>query len=168
MKKQSMIIVLVILITTSLFSQNLSVTTLYSPSDSLLTIKSNHFGISQPLKARFNDSNAVLISEKHMDSINIKYLNYNLVFSQKTSLENQIELLLKEGESTKITINYLKQDNQNLKSINDNQQKYIDNTEKIHEHEILYLKEKSKGKFRSFILGTSVGATLIILITSIL
>lgn len=168
MKKLLTIIALVILTTISAHSQTFSVLATFNQIDSTLTIRTNAFILKHPVKVRFNDFNGVLINETHMDSINLKYLKSSLLFSQKQSLENKVELQQKQLNLNKLTIDYLEDDNLSLKTLSTNKDRYIENQKTVHENETLYWKEKAKGKFRSFLFGTAAGAVIVVILTSTL
>lgn len=131
--------------------------TRYQLKDSTLLIKSNLFNLDHPLKVRFNDFNAVLFNESQMDSVNLKYLKFDLLHSITKSYEARFDLITSELEKSQLEIDFLKTENSKLNQLNDNNESLLDTNQKIHDNEILYYKEKAKGKFKSFLLGTSIG-----------
>lgn len=100
-----------------------------------------------------------------MDSISITYLNFDLQISKTDALKLDITRLLSELDKSNITINYLQNDNTNLSQIISKNKDRFENQSKLHKTEILYYKEKAKGKFTSFIYGTVAGALIVGLLT---
>lgn len=139
----------------------------YRFQDSTLIIKTSLFGLIKPKKVQFNEFNAVLISEVQMDSINLKYLRFNLLYSTTASFKLKYELLFQKFEKVNLQVDFLKNDNEALQMINTNNNSFILNTDKIHKNEILYWTKKAKGKFKVFLLGTSIGILIAFLLTSI-
>ena len=100
-----------------------------------------------------------------MDSINLKYLRFNVLQSTIESLRLQIALKDNKLSASEVIKQKFEADIKRLETmyaIKEEQQK---NNLLIHENEVLYYKEKAKGKFTSFLLGTTVGAILVALIS---
>jgi len=142
MKNLLMSIVLVTLASVSLSSQN-----------------------SLPIKTTYNGKNAVIISESQMDSIAVTYLNFNLQLSKTDAFKLDIKRLMAEIDKSNVTVNYLENDNKNLSQIILKSKDRFENQSKLHEAELLYYKEKAKGKFTSFIYGTVAGALIVGVLT---
>ena len=168
MKKLSIIIALVILLPILSHSQEtLQVPTLYRLRDSTLVINTKIFSLDLPLKVRFNDSNAVLFNEAQMDSVNLKYLRFNFLYGITKNYESRLELFRSQLKESKLQVDIYKTDNDHLKALNLKTESQLKTNDKIHQNEVLYYKEKAKGKFTSFLLGTSIGALIAVILTSI-
>lgn len=100
-----------------------------------------------------------------MDSVNLKYLKYDLLYSVTNSFQSRFDLLQAELEKSKLETNFYQIENTKLKQLNNNNQSLLETNQKIHDNEILYYKEKAKGKFTSFLLGTSLGALIVTILT---
>ena len=120
---------------------------------------------SLPIKTTHNGKNAVIISEAQMDSISITYLNLNLLKSKSESLSITIERINKELEKSFLSQEYFKKDNQNLSQIIEKNKDRFENQSKLHNAELLYYKEKAKGKFNYFIYGTVLGGLVVGILT---
>jgi hypothetical protein len=132
-----------------------------------LTIDFNAFDISYPLKVKINREDGVLINAALMDFINLKYLKFNVLYGRANLLFASRLVLLNSLEQKNIENLHLKSENQNLNLLVKNTKAQKDNSESIYENKLLYYKEKAKGKFKAFLLGTSIGAvvaTLLILL----
>ena len=100
-----------------------------------------------------------------MDSVNLKYLKFDLLYGITKSFQARFDLFEAELEKSKLELDFYKTENTNLKTLNANNESLLETNKKIHDNEILYYKEKAKGKFKSFILGTSIGALIVTLLT---
>lgn len=109
----------------------------------------------------------MLFNEAQMDSVNLKYLRFNLLFSLAESYESKFALMAKELERDKLQIQQLSKDKTNLNQQLDKKSLIIDKNEEIFDNKILYWKEKAKGKLTMFLLGTSIGALIVAILTSL-
>ena len=100
-----------------------------------------------------------------MDSIAVTYLNFNLQLSKTDAFKLDIKRLMSEIEKSNVSINYLQNDNKNLSQIILKSKERFENQSKLHEAELLYYKEKAKGKFTSFIYGTVAGVLIVGVLT---
>jgi len=159
-------ILLVILFQTLLHSQSLSpIHTQFRTTDSTIILKTEKFNLIKPIKANLNGLNAVLISETHMDSINLKYLRFQILESKIESLKLQITLKENKIASGEVVREKLQNELRQLETIKAIKDEQFDNNKLIHENEILYYKEKAKGKFTAFLLGTTVGAIIVAILS---
>ena len=139
-------------------SQNLSsIQTQFRKIDTTLLMKTFKFDLTRPIKVRFNDSNAVLISETHMDSINLKYLGYILLYSKNKALNIDFKRMSIELEKADLRVTFLTGDNGSLKLINDKLNERIEIKDKIYDNDMLLWKAKAKGKIKIFLLGAALG-----------
>ena len=100
-----------------------------------------------------------------MDSINLKYLRFQILESQIESLKLQITLKENKIASGEVVREKLQNELRQLETIKAIKDEQFDNSKLIHENEILYYKEKAKGKFTAFLLGTTVGAIIVAILS---
>ena len=115
-------------------------------------------------KTQFGDGNGVLMNEVAMDTISKKLIRFNQCLSENTRLLLELQLAEQKIEKMVLENDFLKSEVANSEL----QQKELNNQleikDKIHANDINFWKEKSKGKFRSFLLGTGIGALAIAII----
>lgn len=121
---------------------------------------------SQPTfqKTVWNNKPAILMNSAAMDSINVDYMKFNRCLSDKSILKITLETVYIELENIKADNDYFKGNNVILKSqiIRLNRAAIIN--EEIHETSLIYYKEKAKGKFTAFLLGTGAGTIIAFLL----
>ena len=100
-----------------------------------------------------------------MDSVNLKYLKFDLLYGITKSFQSRFDLFQAELDKSKLETNFFKLENTKLKTLNNKSETLLETNQKIHDNEVLYYKEKAKGKFTSFLLGTSIGALIVTLLT---
>lgn len=100
-----------------------------------------------------------------MDSIATTYLKFRLTLSEKDALLLTIERLQTEFEKLNLQVDYLTKDNSRLELQKATIKSQLDIKDKIHEADIMYYKEKAKGKLTSFLLGTATGALIVAILT---
>lgn len=118
-------------------------------------------------KIQYKGSNAFVGNEIVMDSIFNKYKSWEFLSITVDSLKIRTDLLLKELEKIKIESDMFRKKSETLIDINKTFEDRIDNQAQKHETEILYYKEKAKGKFKSFLLGTGIGGLIVAILTLI-
>lgn len=90
---------------------------------------------------------------------------YLKCLSGKTQLTIQMRALELELEKATITVDYLTNDNSNLKLQNHELQNQLTIKDQLHEADVMYYKEKAKGKLNSFLYGTALGGLIVLIIT---
>jgi hypothetical protein len=163
MRKSLTVIVLVIITGISVHSQG-TLQTHYRAQDSTLEIRTSLFNVFVPVKVDFNNVHGVLISESHMDSINLAYLRFKVVASKYDAIVIELEKARKENEKLMVSVDFLTKDNSNLKLINTTLTEQFDIKEKQHRTEIELWKAKAKKRLTSFLIGTGVGAIIALLL----
>ena len=121
--------------------------------------------VSLPIKTVYNGDNAVIISEAHMDTISLKILRFNLLESRHDATLIELEQSRKENEKLMVSVDFLTNDNSRLKLINTTLIEQFDIKEKQHETEIELWKSKARGRLKSLLLGTGIGALVVALLT---
>lgn len=129
-----------------------------------MSVSANSQG-SLPLKTVYNGENAVIISEANMDTISLKILRFNLLVSRYDAVVIELEKSRKENEKLMVSVDFLTNDNASLKLINTNILEQFDIKEKQHQTEVELWKSKARGRFKSLLLGTGIGALIVALLT---
>lgn len=121
---------------------------------------------SQPMfqKTVWNNKPAVIMNSAAVDSINVDYMRFNSCLSDKGILDTTLEAVYAKLERIKVDANYFKSNNVilNLQIKELKKQATINNN--IYETKLIYYKEKAKGKFNAFLLGTGAGAIIAFII----
>lgn len=99
-----------------------------------------------------------------MDTISLKILRFNLLLSQYDAVNIELEKARKENEKLMVSVDFLTNDNSNLKLINTTLTEQFDIKEKQHRTEIELWKAKAKKRLTSFLIGTGVGAIIALLL----
>ena len=116
-------------------------------------------------KTVINGENAFIGNEIAMDSIMETYFKFKNSLSERTQFLLEIKLLETRLEKMNLDVDFLSSDNITLKSINEKLEDRLTVQEEIHQTDVLYYKEKAKGKFSAFLLGTGLGAIIVALLT---
>ena len=123
---------------------------------------------SLTVKTRYQNKNAVIITEPAMDSISLKYIKYYELLETNETLNDRVFNLELQSQVYLSQIVEKTQQNQNEKNLNKNLTAEVSLlNEKLNGKDLL-LEQKSKEKLPSFLLGTAVGAALTSLIVLIL
>ena len=124
---------------------------------------------SQPMleKTVWNDKPAVLINEQAIDSINVAYMRLKSSISDNSILKLELESALARMEIIKVSANYYQKENIILNLQNNELKNQMGISENIHQTELIYYKEKAKGKFSSFLLGAGVGGAIVAVLISV-
>jgi len=125
---------------------------------------------SQPMleKTVWNGKPAVLINEQAMDSINVAYMRLKSSLSDNSILKLELEFAFARIEAIKFSSNYYKKENIILNLQNNELKNQIGISENIHQTELIYYKEKAKGKFSRFLLGAGLGGAIVAVLISVL
>ena len=123
------------------------------------------FDLLIPKKVEFNTGHGVLISDVHMDSINLKYLRFRVLESRHDATLIELEKSKKENEKFMVSVDFLTNDNSRLKLMNTNLTEQFDIKQKQHDTEIELWKSKARGRLKSLLLGTGIGALVVALLT---
>src|SRR5690606_26234419 len=112
-------------------------------------------------KTVWNNENAFIGNEAAMDSISETYIKFKSQLSLNSQL--RLEIKLKDAEIGKLNlqVDFLTKDNSNLSLQNNELQSQLDIKDKLHEADLMYWKDKSKGKLQTFLLGTAAGALIV-------
>lgn len=102
-----------------------------------------------------------------MDSTSIKLLRYKRSKATNFRLSLQIDSLTLRLERTWLKNDFLTNDNKSLQLIIDNANERLEVQEKIYETDLEVLRIKAKGKFKTFLYGTAIGALILTLLTAI-
>lgn len=119
------------------------------------------------VKTQYQGENAFLGNEITMDSIFATYKNYEFLKIKYDSLSVATRLREIQFNALKIELEQFKKKTEVLGDLNSVFEKRFENQTKLHDTEILYYKEKAKGKFKAFLLGTTIGALIISILTII-
>lgn len=118
-------------------------------------------------KTVYNNQKAFIGNEAAMDSIAQTYIKFKASLSYNEQLNIELQLLQKEFEKINLKVNFLSQDNSRLELQKSSLKNQLSVQDQLHEADILYYKEKSKGKLNSFLFGTAAGALIVSIITII-
>lgn len=99
-----------------------------------------------------------------MDSINLKYLRFDLIFATNQSLYAKINLQENQLRGSNLEIEKYKEDNSHLRNIIKIDSATAKKDIQILENEKLYYKQKSKGKPLVFLAGFSIGTIAVFLL----
>jgi hypothetical protein len=102
-----------------------------------------------------------------MDSIMEVHYAFLSSLSVNSQLKIELRLVRAENEKLMLSVDFLTNDNTNLKLQNKELHTQLEIKDKMHENDEMYWKQKAKGKFKSFLLGTGLGALVIAILTLI-
>lgn len=102
-----------------------------------------------------------------MDSIMEVHYAFLSELSKNAQLKIQLKQAQIETEKLLLKIDFLETKTTNLDLQKNELNTQLEIKDKKHDNDMRYWKEKAKGKFRSFLFGTGVGALLIALLTLI-
>jgi len=117
------------------------------------------------VKTQYQGKNAFIGNEIVMDSIFSKYKAYEFLTIKNDSLSIKYNLNLLSIEKLKTELALFKKKSENLNNINSVFGKRFENQNQQHETELLYYKEKAKGKFKAFLYGTAIGGIIVAILT---
>lgn len=121
-----------------------------------------------PIKTTYVDHPAILISEKQMDDINILFLKNRLLGASISSLEMQLLISKNTIEQLREEISALTYRANTLEQINKNEVDKSRLTQQKLNTLIEYYKEKKSPKFRSYLIGFLAGATVGVVVLTVL
>ena len=124
----------------------------------ILTAASGYSQNTLPLQTKHNGENAVIISEAHMDSINITYMKYRVFKSYKSILDTEVKKCKAQLDAFMITINSLEDSKTMFSSMVENKDQEIKLLTQKHKLEVQFYKKRSKGKWVPFAIGFVAGA----------
>lgn len=81
--------------------------------------------------------------------------------SKVAQFKLELQLLQAKFEKSQIQINFLTGDVERLDLEKTELKKQLAIKDEIHAIDLLYYKEKAKGKFKSFLFGTAAGAVIV-------
>ena len=116
-------------------------------------------------KILYKGNNAFVGNEIVMDSIFNKYKDYEFLLIKHDSLKIKHSLVLITLKKTNLELEFLKKTNESLTESNNIFEQRFNNQTDKHETEILYYKEKAKGKFKAFLYGTAIGGLIVAILT---
>ena len=119
-------------------------------------------------KTLWNNENAFIGNEAAMDSISETYMKLEATLSDNASYKLKFQLAQKKIEKLNLQVDFLTKDNSSLSLQNTELQSQLIIKDKLHEADLMYWKDKSKGKFQTFLLGTAVGALIVTLLVSLI
>lgn len=112
-------------------------------------------------KIQYKGNNAFVGNEIVMDSIFAKYKNFEFLRIKYDSLNIFSKLTLVSLKKLELERNFFKTKSENLTTTNIVFEKRLENQTEKHETELLYYKEKSKGKFKTLLYGTAIGGLIV-------
>ncbi len=118
-------------------------------------------------KTQYKGNNAFVGNEIVMDSIFNKYKSYEFLLIKYDSLSITHGLTLISLEKAQLGNIFYEKLSTDLKLSIQTIQQRIDNQNNKHDTEILYYKEKAKGKKKAFLYGVGVGGLIIAILTII-
>lgn len=118
-------------------------------------------------KTTVNGENGFIANEVVMDSIMEVHYAFLSELSKNAQLKIQLKQAQIETEKLLLKIDFLETKTTNLDLQKNELNTQLEIKDKKHDNDMRYWKEKAKGKFRSFLFGTGVGALLIALLTLI-
>lgn len=116
-------------------------------------------------KTQYKGFNAFVANEIVMDSIFNRYKDFDFLKIKYDSLQIDNSLKIDKIKSLNIQNSYLNLVKTDLESLNSNLELQLKNREEKHKTEVLYYKEKAKGKFNAFLYGTAIGGIVVALLT---
>jgi hypothetical protein len=116
-------------------------------------------------KATIKGQNGFIANEVVMDSI----MEVHYAFLSELSKSAQLKIQLKQSqidvEKLMLKVDFLETKTANLELQKNELHTQLDIKDKKNENDIMYWKAKAKGKFRSFLYGTGLGALVVAIIT---
>lgn len=119
----------------------------------------------QPIK--IGNENGFKANEVVMDSIFETYNNFEKLKISSDSLHLEVTVLKADISRLVASINSLQSENQHLIYLKKNLKKRVAISEEKRTTEVALWKTKAKGKLKSFLYGTSVGAFIALVLTII-
>lgn len=118
-------------------------------------------------KIQINGENGFEANEIVMDSIMYTSKLLKLCNSDKTLLQIEIKKIQLSFTKVNLELTYKKIDSARLE-LQVKELKTLQTTnKKLYETDIMYYKQKAKGKLQSFLLGTAIGGVIIAILTII-
>ena len=117
-------------------------------------------------KTQFGNENGVLMNEVAMDSISRKLIRFNKCLSDNAQITLELMLAQKTNEKLVIENEFLKSDIAKSQLQHNELQKQLEIKEKLNQNDIMYWKQKAKGRFRAFLLGTGLGGLVVALLVN--
>jgi hypothetical protein len=121
-----------------------------------------------PAKIKYKSFDAYVISEKQMDSINLTYAFLRLKISEEESsrlklmkLQLKIDQLESGLDLSTLDLSKYRSLYINSEKQNENLKAQLELKQETWNIERDYLKQKARGKFTSFILGTAIGSLIV-------
>lgn len=115
-------------------------------------------------KAIIDGQNGFEANAVFMDLIMEEHYRFARSLITNDSLQITIEFLNKKLERVNLQVDYLIQDNTRLEIQKSTLSKQLENKDEQHAIDLLYYKEKSKGKLNSFLFGTAAGGLIVAII----
>lgn len=115
-------------------------------------------------KATINGQNGFIANEVVMDSLMEVHYAFLKSLITNSSLAIDLEFLQKKLEKSNLQVDFLTKDNTRLELQKATLTKQLLNKDELHAAEIIYYKEKSKGKLNSFLFGTAAGGLIVAVI----
>ena len=119
-------------------------------------------------KTTINGENWFRGNEATMDSIYVTYNKFKLSLSKVAQFKLQLKLLQAKFDRSKIQVNFLTVDAERLELEKTELKLQLDTKDEIHAIDLLYYKEKAKGKFKAFLFGTATGAVIVAILMTVL
>lgn len=120
-----------------------------------------------PKQIQYQGRDAVVISVAQMDTISTKLLRYKLTKSHVNTFSLILDSLRTVNTRKTLENKLLLSDKETLSGIITLKDLQIENNSKRHETELELWKAKARGRFTNFLLGTSVGALIVAILTLI-
>ena len=93
---------------------------------------------------------------------------FKLSLSKVAQFKLQLKLLQAKFDRSKIQVNFLTVDAERLELEKTELKLQLDTKDEIHAIDLLYYKEKAKGKFKAFLFGTATGAVIVAILMTVL
>lgn len=124
---------------------------------------------SQPFfkKTLWNNEPAFIGNKAAMDSIAETYIKFKKQLSINNQLELEISLLRLKADSILLEANFYKQDVLRVEGLTNELKTQMKIQDEKHENDILFYKSKAKGKLKTFLSGTALGALIVAVIALI-
>lgn len=117
-----------------------------------------------PVKTVYQGENAIIISEAHMDSINLMYLRFKVLTAKNDQFKVKLALMETKIQEKDLTINYLTKDKKELTTQHGIYEKRIINLNQKHQTEIDIYQAKLQNRIWVFLSGTVVGALIVMVV----
>lgn len=107
-------------------------------------------------------------NEAAMDSIYVTYNKFKLSLSKVEQFKLELQLIQAKFERSQMQVSFLTGDVERLELEKTELKTQLDTKDEVHAIDLLYYKEKAKGKFKAFLFGTAAGAVIVAILLTVL